>query len=436
MGIEIVLYSSSPVIQKIFFHLLYHYNPTVHRMDKPSMLIEKVQYSQPDIVFIDDTFSNDLQIYIQKTKEILKDIPIILIAKQELDKQVLESSSVQGVLKKPISAGPLQKLIVNFVPQAKTNIMTKYLKFAPIPTFEDDSDLESSGKASVAVPQDKNTPASSTTQAGSSPSGGIDLASLELDQSKTEEGSKIFSPSDPPSSFSKQMDSVSGIDPVTATQKRAVTEKEPEEVISSAPFVADKEASEMTSDVNEDKVADKEASEMTSDVNEDKVADKEASEMTSDVNEDKVADKEASKIASDVNEEKIEKKEQTSPSVTEAEVKIVKSKWLESKSLSSSPVDTPDKIGTEEHHKKEIKEELDFNTQLKDHINDYVQKWAEEKIKIEVESQLKIIIKEKSQNIIQETAEKAVWQVVPSLAKQLITKELEKLLKEEDGEDK
>ena len=44
------------------------------------------------------------------------------------------------------------------------------------------------------------------------------------------------------------------------------------------------------------------------------------------------------------------------------------------------------------------------------------------------------IIEQNGQGIIQQVAEKAVWQVVPDLAKQLITRELENLLKEENTE--
>ena len=50
-----------------------------------------------------------------------------------------------------------------------------------------------------------------------------------------------------------------------------------------------------------------------------------------------------------------------------------------------------------------------------------------------MEKQLEHLIKEDSRNTIQTTTEKAVWQVVPELAKQLITKELDKLLKEEEN---
>ncbi|MDE0119323.1 MAG: hypothetical protein OXM55_04860 [Bdellovibrionales bacterium] len=408
MGIEIVLYSSSPVIQKIFFHLLYHYGPTVHRVDQPSTLMEKVQYNQPDIIFIDDTFSSDLQNHIKAKKEALKNIPIILMAKQELDKQVLESSAAQGVLKKPITAGPLQELIVRFVPRAKSNILTKHLKFAPIPTFEEEA--ESSGKADAVISQDKKTPPSSTGQKGASPPGGIDLITEDtLEKKKVSKTSPPSDSSHSPSTFpptSKEKGPSSGIDPVTATQRKEIqNEEEKGETVVVGPgsLFVDKKSNKMASDVSTDK------------------------------EEKKTKDP------------PVAKKDKIAPLLDSTEVKIVKSKGPESQPPQPpqpsepplpSQLDTSDEVETEQYNKKEREQKFDFNTQLKDQINDYIQKWAKEKIQAEVEEQLKNFVEKKSQDIIQKTAEKAVWQVVPSLTKQLITKELEKLLKEEDGEDK
>ncbi|MDE0517995.1 MAG: response regulator [Bdellovibrionales bacterium] len=403
MGIEIVLYSSSPVVQKIFFHLLYHYSPTVHRVDKPSMLVEKVQYTHPDIIFIDGTLSGDLQTQIKAKKEELKDIPIILMSTKELDKQALESSAAQGVLKKPISAGPLQELIVRFVPKAKSNILTRYLKFAPIPTFEENSDLESPSKADLSLSQNEKSSPSSTVQEGASPSGGIDL--ITENNVETEEVNKTSSsPSDSSSvtsaPSSKERDSSPGIELVTATKRREIKEEEEKggTAIGPAPFFVDKEPNQNVGDVSK--------------------------------NKDEKKDKDEKKTK----DQPVAKTEKTVPILDPTEVKIMKSKWQEPSP--PSQLDSSDEVGTAELHKKERKKELDFNTQLKDQINDYIQKWTKEQIKTEVEKQLKKIVEQQSQEIIQKTAEKTVWQVVPSLAKQLITKELEKLLKEEDEGDK
>ena len=139
MGIEIILYDPSPVVQKIFFHILYHYSPIVHRIDHISKLMEKIQYSKPDIIFIDASFSQDNNLInqINEKKEDLKKIPIILMANNPLNQEVFQSTTAKDFLKKPIEAGKLRELINRFVPKTKSNVLTQHLKFPPIPDFQE-----------------------------------------------------------------------------------------------------------------------------------------------------------------------------------------------------------------------------------------------------------------------------------------------------------
>ena len=55
MGLQIVLYDASPVTQRIFSHILYHYKPQIHRVDQVNQLLEKIQHQKPDIIFIDQS---------------------------------------------------------------------------------------------------------------------------------------------------------------------------------------------------------------------------------------------------------------------------------------------------------------------------------------------------------------------------------------------
>ena len=378
MGIEIVLYSSSPIIQKIFFHILYHYSPTVHRIDQPSMLMEKIKYNHPDIIFIDDLFAQEssLQAHIKEKTEELKNIPIILMAKSELDKKTLESSAARDFLKKPISADRLRELVTRFVPKTKSNILTQHLKFASIPNFEGEQDTDSPAEVDSIVSQDKdlqkNVTESSSSQSQDksvdqkthAPSEAIDpitVAELKKDGIVVPPPTESPTPKGSPTPHSKQEGSSKGIEPITLTQ---YTEVKEDDISASAPLFTNQEP-------------------------------------------DKVSDS--------------------------AEVRILKREPAASKPPTAPELDASDQIKKEDDEKKT---EEDFNTQLKNQIDDYIQKWAGEKIKSEVEEQLKNFVEQKSQDIIQKVAEKAVWQVVPELAKQLITKELDKLLKEEGTEDK
>ena len=382
MGIEIVLYSSSPIIQKIFFHILYHYSPTVHRIDQPSMLIEKIKYNHPDIIFIDDLFAQEssLQTHIKEKTEELKNIPIILMAKSELDKKTLESSAARDFLKKPISADRLRELVTRFVPKTKSNILTQHLKFASIPNFEGEQDTDSPAEVDSIVSQDKDlqknvTESSSSqsqdksvdqkTHAPSEAINPITVAELQKDDVSppppADSSTHPPPPADSSTHHSKPEGSSKGIEPITLTQYTEVKEND---TSASSPLFTSQEP-------------------------------------------DKVSDS--------------------------AEVKILKSELAASKPPTALKPDVSDQVKKGDDEKKT---EKDFNTQLKNQIDDYIQKGAGEKIKSEVEEQLKNFVEEKSQEIIQKIAEKAVWQVVPELAKQLITKELDKLLKEEGTEDK
>ena len=139
MGIEIVLYDSSPVVQKIFSHILYHYKPTVHRMDQVPKLLETIQHNRPDIIFLDDEFSEDEDLQAQiKDKQELKNIPIILMGTKEMGPK---ASSAKNFLKKPISAEQLRTLIHQFVPKTKTHILEKHLTFPALPDFSEEEEL-------------------------------------------------------------------------------------------------------------------------------------------------------------------------------------------------------------------------------------------------------------------------------------------------------
>ena len=135
MGIEIILYDSSPITQKIFSHILYHYHPKVHRVDEATDLMEKILHSKPDIIFIDKVFSEK---HTEDQLSNLKDVPIIFIGQEALSETELEKSLAEDFLKKPIEAGKLKDVIKRFVPKTKTNILDKYLKFPKLPEMTEE----------------------------------------------------------------------------------------------------------------------------------------------------------------------------------------------------------------------------------------------------------------------------------------------------------
>ncbi len=150
MGLEIVLYSSSPVVQKIFSHVLYHYGPKVHRVDEATKLIKKIEHKRPDIIFIErsNEASKDKALNAQiKKKEGFDKIPIVLLSRDKLETKEWPAGLAQGFLKKPIEASQLREIINRFVPKTKVNILGRYLIF---PTkFGEDQNVEEAEQSSA-----------------------------------------------------------------------------------------------------------------------------------------------------------------------------------------------------------------------------------------------------------------------------------------------
>ncbi len=146
MSLEIVLYDSSPVTQKIFSHILYHYAPTVYRTDKVSELLNKIQYSKPDIIFMDYPSSQALEQNTLKninTKTRSQNIPIILMTSNDSTPKDQQSSLAKDFLSKPIEATKLTELVHRFVPKTKTNILSQHLQFQQFPsTKQNDMNLQ------------------------------------------------------------------------------------------------------------------------------------------------------------------------------------------------------------------------------------------------------------------------------------------------------
>ena len=415
MGIEIILYDSSPITQKIFFHILYPYRPTVHRIDQTSKLIEKVQYSVPDIIFIDAAFSDDIKNQINEKKEQLKNVPIILMAKEDLNHEELKTSVAQDFLKKPIEAGKLRELVNRFIPRTKSNVLTEHLKFPPIPDFKEEKNTkqgsEFSPKTTVKQPEFKQNDSSSDDivkkQATNETIQPI-TATQTSEQQETD--SPVKEPNQTPNIFPTE----EGIKPITATQTSEQQEtdspvKEPNQTPNIFPTEEGIKPITAT---------------QTSEQQETDPPVKEPNQTPNIFPTEEGIKPITATQTSDQQENDPPLKQEKDTSHDEGKKSVTDVKILQVPSESEPTTKKEDKL-----------EEPNLNTHLKDQITEEIKLWANRKIKGEVKKQLEHLIKENSQNTIQTITEKAVWQVVPELAKQLITKELDKLLKEEKPND-
>ena len=556
MGIQVVLYGSSPVVQKIFFHILYHHRPTVQRVSAPSELMEKIQYSRPDIIFMESAVAKDQNIQ-AKIKEGTKNIPVILMSKTELDQTTLQSVDAKDFLKKPISADRLRELVHRFVPKTKSNLLTKHLQFAPVPDFQEDYPQEAEEELSQAPtkemsadfsPQPAQKPtkagappttpslyqqgaeavASSPSSASSSPSAGSETAQrdpvkegginpitatnitsmADMEKKKSEENAlssgfgavssqeqkKDSSPAkegginpitatnitsmQPPPAPEKE----AGVPPATAIEKEAgvppatAPDSDREVYDSSAggiqPVTADKDISANLPPSEEpadlppsEEPADLPPSEESANLpSSEEPADLPPSEEPADsASLEEPADLPPSEEPADLppSEEPAdlppsEEPADLPPSEEPADLSSLEESAnlpsleepmeMESQDEDISLPEEEEKLTDEENvkilqpppsaldssHAKNQKELMGDMLKLNEQIKEDLKQWARKKITKEISNQLTEFIDQKSQEIIQKTVEKAVWQVVPELAKQLITKELNKLLKEEE----
>ncbi len=133
MALEIVVYDSSPIIQKIFSHVLYPYGPKIHRVDQPEQLLTKVRQKKPDIIFIDPSTSEDNTSSSIKQDKELNHIPLVLMSNTALKEKNWSGLKSKAFLQKPIEAKKLNQIIRHFVPKTKTNIIGEYLQFTSFP---------------------------------------------------------------------------------------------------------------------------------------------------------------------------------------------------------------------------------------------------------------------------------------------------------------
>ena len=450
MGIEIILYDSSPVVQKIFLHVLYHYNPTIHRIDQTSNLLEKIQYSKPDIIFIDASFSQDIKNQVDKTQ--LNNIPVILMAKTELNPEEWPSHLAIEFLKKPISADKLRNLVTRFVPKAKKNILTTHLKFPPIPDFVENEEEHEAINLQHITSQEKNhtplleeeinlqhiapTPPPGTDQNTQQPSKEgikpITGTSWTKAQDKIQEDAQESKPIQPPT-FQQPPRSPSkkeeGIKPITGTRfteiQSAIQEDAQESKPIQPPTFQQQPRSPSKKEEGIKPITGTRFTEIQSAIQEDAQESKPIQPPTFQQPPRSPSKKEEgikpitgtrfTEIQSAIQEDAQESKpiqpptfqqQPRSPSKKEEGIKPITHKIANFK-----PIPKP------ESGQEDIKQ------------------WIKKQTQEEVSKQLQSLFEQSGKVVIQKIAEKMVSKAVPELARELITKELNQLLLNEEQQE-
>ncbi len=165
MSLNVALIDNSEIIKKMLSHCLYHYAAEVHRFETLEDLKSQSKHLKPDIIFIDwDLKKGDEPIAISAKKEIT-DTPLVVIYRNGSDEKI---NSIVNRIKKPLDANLLRKMVVDLIPKIGRSSIHNFLKFPNQQTLESTSTqgtYESNKKSSEKtithfdeVPNEKDTP--------------------------------------------------------------------------------------------------------------------------------------------------------------------------------------------------------------------------------------------------------------------------------------
>jgi len=457
MGIEIILYDSSPIIQKIFLHVLYHYRPIVHRIEQTSKLMEKIQYNKPDIMFIDTSVSKDIKNQMNRQKEDLKNIPIILMTKENISQKELKSFVAHGFLKKPIEAGALRAIINHFVPKTKSNILNQYLTFPSIPDFEEETnetEIPQRGLttplSSQSAPDTHQAPYSSAnieegikpvTDTPSTKTGAPPVQSFN----QTVSTKKTGAPPPVPSFNQPVSTKKTGAPPPVPSFNQPVSTKKTgappvqsfNQTVSTKSRFSDEGGIKPVTDTPSTKTGAPPVQSFNQTVST-------KSRFFDECGIKPVTDAPSTKKAGASREQTTQQQSSETDNIStpplhhtlyredrdNAATENNRKNGTNVKILQVPLEARPDK----EANKKNIPDKPEISAQLKDEIIKNIKNRTKNEIKEEMKKELKYFVEQNNQELIKKIVEKAVWQVVPEMAKQLIIKELDKLLKEAENQ--
>lgn len=486
MALEIVLYDTSPIVQKIFSHVLYHYAPVIYRTNQPNDLVAKVRSGRPDLVFIDYSVSQQADKKIsEEIVQVLQSVPVILMSQKDMNDTEMPYAA-KDCLKKPIEAVQLKELVNRFVPKTKSHLLKDHLQFPPMPNFDEEQKSTISIKDDVVdVSEQRDQTVQRDTQEGQSPEkmNAQKNQSAKVDIQDDEKKDRIIDSNKKPMTSSK---------PSTGIQIEPISESEAEipSIKQSVADLKDKDDSPISAgsggvqiqpvDGNQEEElsisqkAPSIRSKMTNDLENEK-----DSPISSDSGGGRIQPVDGNQeeelsisqkasppdkaLADDSEDVKMKiftaspsvqaKKDQSNVSKSvEMDLSMNHTKTYIQDALGSSAQDTAmkktdkvspeqdgqgvmeQKVATVEDSAKNVPEkqilaskEMKSKYSIRKNLVDSAQLLSKD----DLEKKIAELFEKEGKKVIQSTTEKVVWQVVPELAKQLIEKELEKLLKED-----
>ena len=123
MGINVALFSKSEIIKKMLSHSLHYYVGEVSRFDKFEDL--KAQSAAPDIIFIDWDLKGEAEALAHSAQKEMAEVPLVALCRRE----ELKNGAPRHRLQKPLEASALRAMAAELVPKAGKSKIHPFLKF-------------------------------------------------------------------------------------------------------------------------------------------------------------------------------------------------------------------------------------------------------------------------------------------------------------------
>jgi len=143
MALRVLLADESPTIKKVFQLALQDYAADVRSVNVGVDVSSVAQEFQPDVIFADVLLQkrNGYEVSAElKASNELKQVPIVLMWSQfmNFDESKFESCGADAKIEKPFDVNTLRGLVQKLVPKTQSQDLSQYLQFPSLPDIEDD----------------------------------------------------------------------------------------------------------------------------------------------------------------------------------------------------------------------------------------------------------------------------------------------------------
>lgn len=149
MALRVLLADESNTIKKVFQLALQDYAVEVRPVNIGLDVVPVAASFRPDIIFADVLLQKksgyEVSAEVKKDSS-LKDVPVVLMWSgfMELDEDKFQASRANAQLEKPFDVGSLRKIVQELVPKTKTQKLSGFLTFPPMPEFTESKPSASS----------------------------------------------------------------------------------------------------------------------------------------------------------------------------------------------------------------------------------------------------------------------------------------------------